>query len=50
MAQQLIRINVFRQKSVSFLGHTISAEGIKPLPEKVQAIAEFQELATVKGF
>ena len=40
---------VFRQKSVNFLGHMISAEGIKPLPEKVQAIVDFQEPATEKG-
>jgi len=34
----------------SFLGHTISAEGIKSLLEKIQTIvAEFQEPATVKG-
>jgi len=37
---------MFGQKSVSFLGHTISAEDIKPLFEKIQAIAEFQESAT----
>jgi len=40
---------VFGQKSASFLGHTISAEGIKSLSEKVQTIAKFQEPATVKG-
>ena len=38
---------VFGQKNVSFLGHIISVEGIKPLSEKVQGIAEFQE--PVKG-
>ncbi|XP_011050568.1 PREDICTED: uncharacterized protein LOC105143778 [Acromyrmex echinatior] len=53
LQQHSIAINpnkcVFGQKSVSFLGHTISAERIKPLPKKVQAIVEFQEPATVKG-
>jgi len=32
------------------LPETISAESIKSLPEKIQAIAEFQETATVKRF
>jgi len=48
--ETLIAINpnkcVFGQESVSFLGHTISAEDIKLLSEKVQTIAES---ATVKG-
>ena len=39
---------MFGQKNASFL-HIISAVGIKPLLEKVQAIAEFQEPAVVKG-
>ncbi|KAG5309148.1 POL2 protein, partial [Pseudoatta argentina] len=53
MDQHGIAINpnkcVFGQKSVNFLGHVISAEGIKPLPEKVQAIVDFQESTTEKG-
>jgi len=39
---------VCSDRKVSTFWDIISAEGIKPLPEKVQAIAEFQELATVK--
>ena len=49
LQQHSIAINpnkyVFGQKSISFLGHTISAKD-ESLPEKVQPIAEFQESAT----
>ncbi|XP_018396122.1 PREDICTED: uncharacterized protein K02A2.6-like [Cyphomyrmex costatus] len=41
---------VFDQKKVNFLGHTITVTGIKPVPEKVRAITEFPEPATVKEF
>ena len=43
MIQQ--RINVCSDRKVSVFWDIISTEDIKPLPEKVQAIAEFQELA-----
>jgi len=33
---------IFSQSSVNFLGHTISAEYIEPLPEKIRAIVEFK--------
>ena len=31
----------FYEKSLTFLGHIISASGIKPDPEKIKAIVEF---------
>ena len=31
----------FRQRSVKFLGYLVTADGITPLPEKVQAVADF---------
>ncbi|XP_053947695.1 uncharacterized protein LOC128856420 [Anastrepha ludens] len=31
----------FAQKQISFLGHIVTAEGIKPMPEKVKAISNF---------
>ena len=37
----------FGLSSVSFLGHSVTAEGIRPLPEKVQAIVEMAQ-PTVK--
>lgn len=34
--------------TLDFLGHKVSAEGISPLPQKVQAITEFPKPTTVK--
>ncbi len=31
----------FAQTSVTFLGHIISADGVKPNPEKVKSIVDF---------
>jgi len=47
----IINLNkcTFGQSSVNFLGLTINAEDIKSLLEKVRAIVEFKEPATVKG-
>lgn len=39
---------VFGQKTVSFLGHNVSAEGIRPLPGKVQALQDFPRPGSVK--
>lgn len=39
---------VFGQSKVSFLGHEISSDGTKPMPEKVRAIEEFPLPTTVK--
>ena len=45
LAKHNLKINLkkcsFFQKSVEFLGHRISKEGVKPLFDKVQAIREF---------
>src|SRR3984893_2119853 len=38
----------FMQQEIKFLGHVISANGIKVNPEKVQAIVEWQTPKTVK--
>ena len=32
---------VLAQPTVTFLGHTVDSEGIRPLPEKVNAINQF---------
>ena len=32
---------VLAKSTVTFLGHTVDSEGIRPLPEKVTAIKEF---------
>lgn len=32
---------VFGQKEITFLGHLVTPEGIKPLPEKIQTILDF---------
>ena len=34
---------IFRQATMTFLGHKITANGITPVPEKVKAITEFPE-------
>ena len=47
---------LFRQNSVSYVGHILSLDGLKPDPEKVRAIKEMQkpenkkELMTFLGF
>ena len=38
----------FMKKSVEYLGHEISVEGIKPLPSGVKAVAEYPQPCTVK--
>ena len=38
----------FGQNSLEFLGHHISADGISPLPEKVQAILDFAAPTSIK--
>ncbi|XP_018361218.1 PREDICTED: uncharacterized protein LOC108759968 [Trachymyrmex cornetzi] len=37
----------FGQKNIQFLGHEISSEGIKPLPDKVNAIINFTQPETL---
>jgi hypothetical protein len=37
----------FAAESVSFLGHEVSAEGLRPNPEKVRAVAKFRPPTTV---
>ena len=39
---------VFAEKEISFLGHVISSNGIKPLPNKVDAFTNFPQPHTVK--
>ncbi|KAG7309898.1 hypothetical protein JYU34_004412 [Plutella xylostella] len=39
---------VFGQPEVTFLGYSVSATGVKPLPEKVKAIQEYPVPKTVK--
>lgn len=34
---------VFGQRSVKFLGHLVTADGISPLPERVEAITNFEK-------
>lgn len=45
-----LRINVakcnFGQSEIKFLGHMVTADGIAPLPEKVQAIKDFPQSKT----
>ncbi|MBM6549306.1 reverse transcriptase domain-containing protein, partial [Streptococcus dysgalactiae] len=38
----------YGEESVTFLGHSISSSGIRPLPDKVQAILDYPEPATVR--
>jgi hypothetical protein len=38
----------FSQPSMEFLGHTIGPSGIRPLPSRVQAIADFPRPVTVR--
>ncbi len=39
----------FGRASLDFLGHRITAKGVSPLPDKVEAIHQFQQPVTVKG-
>jgi len=39
---------VFGVKEVKFLGYLVSAEGTKPLPEKMKIIQDFLKPTTVK--
>ena len=39
----------FAYPEVLYLGHTISAKGISPNPEKVHAVQEFKAPVNVKG-
>lgn len=39
---------VFGASEVSFLGYRISADGIKPLDEKIQAVKDFPKPVTIK--
>ena len=52
LTQHGVTINVakcsFGEKSVTFLGHVISAAGIAPLPDKIQAIVDYPEPTSVK--
>ena len=40
---------VFSTSSVKFLGHVIDQQGIKPDPEKVQAVQDMEELKSVSS-
>nr|XP_012136803.1 PREDICTED: uncharacterized protein K02A2.6-like [Megachile rotundata] len=40
---------IFGAAAVEFLGHRVSADGLQPLPEKVQAISEYPPSTTVRG-
>ena len=44
-----VQKSVFGQTNVKFLGHQITAEGIQPLPEKVQAIVTMPRPNTVEA-
>ena len=39
----------FRCNSIDFLGHRITHTGIMPLPDKVDAITQFNQPSTIKG-
>ena len=39
----------FGRDTIDFLGHCINSTGSFPLPDKVQAISEFNQPATIKG-
>jgi hypothetical protein len=39
---------VFGQREIRFLGHIVSASGIRPTPEKIEAITNFPRPETVK--
>ena len=44
-----VRKCVFGVRELEFLGHHVSARGIQPLPEKVEAVRRFERPRTVKG-
>jgi len=52
LSKYSVRINpakcVLGEKEVKFLGYLVSAEGTKPLPEKVKAIQDFPKPTTMK--
>lgn len=39
----------FAKKEVRFLGHLITADGIKPLPERMEAIKNYEKTVQAKG-
>ena len=39
---------IFRVRQIEFLGHRVSAQGISPLPDKVEAVQRFGRPRTVK--
>ena len=39
----------FGRTTLDFLGHRITAHGVSPLPDKVEAICQFKQPVTVKG-
>ena len=41
--------SAFLQPSLSFLGHTVNADGIKPLPEKVEAVVNFPQPTSIRS-
>lgn len=47
-----LKINIdkctFAQQKVRFLGHEVTSEGVKPLPEKIKAIQDYQKPSIVK--
>lgn len=40
---------IFGQSSLEFLGHTVSTDGVVPLPKKVQAVLDFEPPRDVRG-
>lgn len=52
LKQHNLAINVakceFGRDALDFLGHSVSAEGIRPLPERVDTIQNFKRPSTVK--
>lgn len=52
LKQHNLAINVakceFGREALDFLGHSVSAEGIRPLPDRVEAIQNFKLPSTVK--
>ena len=39
---------VFGARTIDFLGHRVTAEGVSPLPNHVKAVTDFPRPATVK--
>ncbi|XP_069752404.1 uncharacterized protein [Narcine bancroftii] len=42
-------VTTFGKESLQFLGHTISAAGAAPAPEKIAAVQRFPKPSTLKG-